>query len=135
MTIFLTCLPLSFFLAQLENASTRTEVTISKITKARFNSILEEHGFQTMTHDFDMPLDASGSQDSDIPAFQWKVEIDEPGQSQEYLAWLKQHIPLPEHLQYYLSSDAPDLLTTNHATTVFRLKGTTDVAVVSKACV
>ena len=117
---------LTSFLAQHEDTS-QTEVSISRITRDKYDRLLQENGYQRKTIVFDVALDGS----QDIPAFQW-TKSDEFSQSKEYLDWLKLHVQLPEDMQYYPSFADPDLLTTSCASAQYLLKGTIDVAVVSK---
>lgn len=115
------------FLSRLEDESGETEVSISKISKHRYEKLLSEGGFERKTVHLDTPSDPLV-----IPAFQWTPDADEPTQYREYLAWLERYFPPREDLQYYNGSNSPELLTTANATPRFRLKGTTDVAVVEK---
>ncbi|KAF9198304.1 hypothetical protein BGZ49_000909, partial [Haplosporangium sp. Z 27] len=106
------------------------ELTVSRVTTGQFAEILKEHGLKRKTLECSIPPATK-----DITPFIWSASTKEDSHANGYIQWLNDNIGLPEDVQFYCTSSKKDLLTTSMASTRYKLKGTTDVAIVKKAYV
>ncbi|KAF9144965.1 hypothetical protein BGX21_005992, partial [Mortierella sp. AD011] len=103
------------------------ELSISRVSAGQFAKILKEHGIQRKSLECCAPFTTK-----DVDPFIWSSSAKEDSHADGYTRWLNHNIELPSDVQFYCAPSKKDLLTTSMASSRYKLKGTTDMAIVNK---